>query len=54
MRERTLIEKDLYEELNFAREALFSSKTLKEVKFWQQKIKYLEELIRKNNINRKK
>ncbi|MEM5815669.1 MAG: hypothetical protein QXL14_01320 [Candidatus Aenigmatarchaeota archaeon] len=48
------IENNLYQELEFAKEALFSSRTLKEVKFWQEKIRYLESLIKKNNINRKK
>jgi len=43
----------LYEELEAAKEALFSSRTLKEVKFWQEKIKYLEGLLKQKNLNPK-
>lgn len=54
MREKIIIQNDLYQELELAKEALFSSRTLKEVKFWQEKIKYLEGLIKKKHINSKK
>jgi len=54
MKGKDLIKDNLYQELEFAKEALFASRTLKEAKFWQEKIRYLESLIKKNNINRKK
>jgi len=44
---------ELYEELEAAKEALFLSRTLKEVKFWQEKIKYLESLLKQKNLNSK-
>lgn len=48
------VQNELYQELEFAKEALFSSRTLKEARFWQEKIKYLEGLMKKNNINKKR
>ena len=51
---KRLVENELYEELEVAKEALFSSRTLKEAKFWQEKIKYLENLLNKNNLKTKK
>lgn len=36
---------ELMEELERAREALFASRTIKEAKFWQEKILYLESLL---------
>jgi hypothetical protein len=35
------------EQLEIAREALFHSKTIKEAKFWQEKIAYLNSLLDK-------
>jgi uncharacterized protein YqgV (UPF0045/DUF77 family) len=41
-------EKDcILEELEMAKEALFNSRTIKEIKFWQQKIDYLNGLLDK-------
>ncbi|MGC8993585.1 MAG: hypothetical protein ACP5H3_02430 [Candidatus Aenigmatarchaeota archaeon] len=36
---------ELIEELERAKEALFASRTIKEAKFWQEKITYLESII---------
>ena len=48
MRTKVNIEKDyLLEELEIAKEALFRSKTIKEAKFWQEKIAYLNSLLDK-------
>jgi len=48
MRAKTDIEKNyLLEELEMAKEALFRSKTVKEAKFWQEKITYLNSLLNK-------
>ena len=45
-----MIEKEeLLEELEEAREALFSARTLKELKFWQEKINYLKRKLRENS-----
>jgi len=41
----------LYEELEVAKEALFSSRTLREAKFWQEKIRYLEALLKQKDLN---
>ncbi|MCS7094131.1 MAG: hypothetical protein RMJ18_03045 [Candidatus Aenigmarchaeota archaeon] len=54
MRGRVSMENELYQELEAAREALFMSRTLKEARFWQEKIKYIESLLKKNNIKNKK
>ncbi|MFZ8829829.1 MAG: hypothetical protein ACO2OO_00010 [Candidatus Aenigmatarchaeota archaeon] len=45
---------DLLEELEMAREALFQSRTIKEVKFWQEKIAYLTSLINKGKLKYRK
>jgi len=37
----------ILEELEMAREALFQARTIKEVKFWQEKIAYLSSLLGK-------
>ena len=37
----------LLEELEFAKDALFRSRTIKEAKFWQEKIAYLNSLLNK-------
>jgi hypothetical protein len=52
MRAKTNAQEDslLLEELEAAREALFQSKTIKEVKFWQEKIAYLNSLIGSRKI----
>jgi hypothetical protein len=47
-------EDHLLEELEMAKEALFQSKTLKEVKFWQEKIAYLTSLINNRKLKYKK
>jgi len=48
MKLKANIEKDyILEELEMAREALFQAKTIKEVKFWQEKIAYLNSLLGK-------
>jgi len=41
---------DILEQLMEAREALFSSKTLKEMKFWQEKISYLQKKLKEFNF----
>ncbi|MEM5815348.1 MAG: hypothetical protein QXD89_02580 [Candidatus Aenigmatarchaeota archaeon] len=53
MREKNNMQNELFEEIEAAKEALFASRTLKEAKFWQEKIKYLESLLKQKNINRK-
>jgi len=48
MRTETDVEKDyILEELEIAKEALFQARTIKEVKFWQEKIAYLNSLLGK-------
>jgi hypothetical protein len=47
-------EDHLLEELEMAKEALFQSKTIKEVKFWQEKIAYLTSLINKGKLKYRK
>jgi len=39
---------ELVEQLFQAKEALFSSKTIREAKFWQQKINYLKQKLKEN------
>lgn len=51
MRGRENFENCIEVELEAAKEALFSARTIKEVRFWQEKIKYLQSLMRQN-INR--
>ncbi len=48
MKEKIDIEKVyILEQLELAKEALFRSKTIKEAKFWQEKIAYLNSLLDK-------
>jgi len=37
----------ILEQIELAKEALFHSKTIKEAKFWQEKIAYLNSLLNK-------
>ena len=39
---------ELLEELMEAKQALFSSRTLKELRFWQEKIRYIKERLKEN------
>ena len=41
---------ELVEQLFQAKEALFSSKTIREAKFWQQKITYLKQKLKGENF----
>jgi hypothetical protein len=47
-------ENHLIEELEMAKEALFQSRTIKEAKFWQEKIAYLNSLIGNRKLKYKK
>jgi len=47
---RLEINEDVFEEQLFeARQALFSAKSVKQIKFLQNKIKYLEKMIKKRS-----
>jgi hypothetical protein len=49
MKARINVQEDhLLEEIEMAKEALFRSRTIKEAKFWQEKIAYLNSLLNKN------
>jgi len=43
----------ILQELEIAKEALFNSRTIKEAKFWQEKIEYLNSLLNKKLKYRK-
>ena len=54
MKEKTNLEENyILQELEIAKEALFNSRTIKEAKFWQDKISYLNSLLNKKLKYRK-
>jgi len=54
MKAKSNIEENyILQELEIAKEALFDSRTIKEAKFWQEKIKYLNSLLNKKLKYRK-
>ncbi|MDT7858592.1 MAG: hypothetical protein RQ930_00890 [Candidatus Aenigmarchaeota archaeon] len=55
MRGKADLEKNyIMEQLEIAKECLFQARTLKEAKFWQEKIAYLSSLLKKKSLNIKK
>jgi hypothetical protein len=55
MRGKGELEKNyIMEQLEIAKECLFQARTLKEVRFWQEKIAYLNSLLKKKSLNIKK
>lgn len=47
---KSVSKQELMEQLFEAKEALFSSRSIKEVKFWQQKINYLRQKLKEENF----